>query len=66
MIEIHGRLAAGDAIRFIRKLDGYNIHWCEEPVAPENLDLLKEVKDATSLRFPPASGSTRWPTSRGW
>jgi galactonate dehydratase len=49
MIEIHGRLAAGDAIRFIRKLDGYHIHWCEEPVAPENLDLLKEVKTATGL-----------------
>lgn len=51
MIEIHGRLAAGDAIRFIRKLDGYNIHWCEEPVAPEHLDLLKDVKDATSQRI---------------
>jgi galactonate dehydratase len=49
MIEIHGRLAAGDAIRFIRKLDGYNIRWCEEPVAPDNLDLLKEVKASTSL-----------------
>ena len=51
MIEIHGRLAAGDAIRFIRKLESYNIHWCEEPVAPENIDLLKEVKDATNLRI---------------
>ena len=49
MIEIHGRLAAGDATRFIRKLDGYNIRWCEEPVAPESLDLLKEVKDASNL-----------------
>jgi galactonate dehydratase len=55
MIEIHGRLAAGDAIRFIRKLEGnYNIRWCEEPVAPENLDLLKEVKDST--RLPISSG----------
>jgi galactonate dehydratase len=49
MIEIHGRLAAGDATRFIRKLEGYNIHWCEEPVAPESLDLLKSVKDASNL-----------------
>ena len=46
MIEIHGRLGADDAIRFIRKLDGYNIAWCEEPVAPESLDLLKDVKSA--------------------
>lgn len=44
MIEIHGRLAAGDAIRFIRRLEGYNILWCEEPVTPEALDLLKDVK----------------------
>ena len=48
MIEIHGRLGADEAIRFIRKLDGYNIVWCEEPVAPENLDLLKEVKSASA------------------
>lgn len=55
MIEIHGRLAAGDAIRFIRKLEAnYNIHWCEEPVAPESLDLLKEVKQST--RLPISSG----------
>ena len=32
------------------RLDGHRIHWCEEPVAPESLDLLREVKDA----HPPA------------
>jgi galactonate dehydratase len=47
MIEIHGRLAAGDAIRFIRRLTPYNIVWCEEPVQPESLDLLREVKAAS-------------------
>src|SRR5260370_3725056 len=46
MIEIHGRLAAGEAIRFIRRLASHNIVCCEEPVAPENLDLLKDVKAA--------------------
>ncbi len=60
MIEIHGRLAAGDAIRFIRKLEGFNIHWCEEPVAPESIDLLKEVKGATSL--PISSGERLYTT----
>jgi galactonate dehydratase len=49
MIEIHGRLAAGEAIRFIRQLTSNNIVWCEEPVAPENLELLKEVKAAVAL-----------------
>jgi galactonate dehydratase len=48
MIEIHGRLAAGDAIRFIRRLAPYNIVWCEEPVQPENLDLLREVTTASA------------------
>src|SRR5260370_36213095 len=54
MIEIHGRLAAGEAIRFIHRLASHNIVWCEEPVAPENLDLLKEVK--ASVQYPIAAG----------
>jgi galactonate dehydratase len=54
MVEIHGRLAAGDAIRFIRRIKGHNIHWCEEPVAPERIELLAEVKSRTSARL--ASG----------
>ena len=49
MIEIHGRLEAGTAIRFIRQLEGYRVLWCEEPVVPENLDLLKAVKEASAL-----------------
>jgi galactonate dehydratase len=49
MVEIHGRLGVGDAIRFIKRLSPYNIVWCEEPVAPEALDLLKEVKTASAL-----------------
>ena len=48
MIEIHGRLGVGDAVRFINKLDGLNIRWCEEPVAPESVELLREVKTQTS------------------
>jgi len=49
MIEVHGRLALGDAIRFMRRLEPYNIVWVEEPVAADNLDLLKEAKMASSL-----------------
>jgi galactonate dehydratase len=56
MIEIHGRLAAGEAIRFIRRLKSYNIVWCEEPVAPEALDLLKDVK---ARAFCPISAGER-------
>ncbi|HVX80482.1 MAG TPA: mandelate racemase/muconate lactonizing enzyme family protein [Devosiaceae bacterium] len=54
MVEIHGRLAAPDAVAFINRLEGHNIHWCEEPVAPERIELLREVKDRTRLRI--ASG----------
>lgn len=51
IIEFHGRLATPDAIRFIQKLGAYNILFCEEPVAPENLELLREVKAAVKCRI---------------
>jgi galactonate dehydratase len=44
MIEFHGRLSAGAALRMIRLLERFNPVWCEEPVAPECLELLAEVK----------------------
>ena len=44
MIEFHGRLAAGTATAMIRRLERFHPAWCEEPVAPECLDLLAEVK----------------------
>lgn len=54
MIEIHGRLAVADAVRFVNRLDGHRIAWCEEPVAPESVELLREVKERT--RLPISSG----------
>jgi galactonate dehydratase len=55
MVEIHGRLGAGDAVRFIDRLAGIGrIHWCEEPVAPESVELLREVRERT--RLPISSG----------
>ena len=48
MIEFHGRLGAGAAIPVIRRLEPFHPAWCEEPVAPECLDLLAEVKRATA------------------
>ena len=44
MIEFHGRLGAGAAAAMIRRLERFRPAWCEEPVAPECLDLLGEVK----------------------
>jgi galactonate dehydratase len=54
MIEIHGRLGPTDAIRFIRRLEGLAIHWCEEPVDPAAVEMLCEVKD--KVRLPISSG----------
>jgi galactonate dehydratase len=54
MVEIHGRLGVSDAVRFIDRLAGHSIFWCEEPVAPESVELLRQVKDRT--RLPIASG----------
>ena len=54
MIEVHGRLSAGCAIEMGRRLAPYRPTWYEEPVAPNSLDLLGEVKQA--LPFPIAAG----------
>lgn len=54
MIEFHGRLSVGEAILIMREIERFKPTWCEEPVAPENLDLLMEVKQQT--RSPIAAG----------
>src|SRR5262249_10929528 len=47
MVEYHGRLAVGAAVYMIRRLERFQPVWSEEPVAPESLDLLAEVKRQT-------------------
>jgi galactonate dehydratase len=54
MIEFHGRLAAGAAVAMIRRLERFDPVWCEEPVAPECVELLGEVKQ--QVRCPIAAG----------
>ena len=49
MIEFHGRLSVGAALEMLDRLEPFNPLWCEEPVAPESLDLLAEVKRGTRL-----------------
>jgi galactonate dehydratase len=44
LIEFHGRLSATHAIEMMQALARYRPAWCEEPVAPECLDLLAEVR----------------------
>jgi galactonate dehydratase len=54
LLEFHGRLSAGCAVRTIRALERFDPVWCEEPVAPECLELLAEVK--REVRTPLAAG----------
>jgi len=54
MIEFHGRLSARTAIEMCRRLEKYDPAWCEEPVAPEDIELLAEVRRNTQA--PIASG----------
>jgi galactonate dehydratase len=55
MIEFHGRLSAGSAVAMIRRLERFGpLGWCEEPVAPESVELLAEVK--RSVTSPIAAG----------
>src|SRR5438094_209548 len=46
--------ASGGAIDILRKLQRFDPVWCEEPVVPESLDLLAEVK--RSVQCPIAAG----------
>jgi galactonate dehydratase len=54
MIEFHGRLSASTAIEMIHRLEKYHPTWCEEPVAPEDIELLADVK--RNVESPIASG----------
>jgi galactonate dehydratase len=54
MIEFHGRLSAASAVDMMRRLERFDPLWCEEPVVPESLDLLAEVKQRA--RPPIAAG----------
>jgi galactonate dehydratase len=54
MIEVHGRLALDVALEVADRLTPYHPTWLEEPVAYEDLGLLREVKQ--HARIPIAAG----------
>ncbi|WP_031498325.1 galactonate dehydratase [Bryobacter aggregatus] len=61
MVDLHARTSPAAAIQFGRLLGDYNLYWYEEPCWPEDVDALKEVKDA--LPMPIATGERltgRW------
>jgi len=48
-IEVHGRLSVSNAIEMAKRLEKFRPGWYEEPVTPNSLDLLREVKDRVSI-----------------
>ncbi|HUY13456.1 MAG TPA: galactonate dehydratase [Terriglobia bacterium] len=54
MIDFHGRTYPAMAIEYINAISEFNPFFCEEPVPPENVVALKEVRQA--VRVPIATG----------
>lgn len=48
-IDLHGRYNVPSAIRIAKALERFQLLWLEEPVPPENIVALREVKNATSI-----------------
>lgn len=50
-VDLHGVpwMTAADAIRTARRLEPFDLMFLEEPVAPEDVDGLRRVRDATTL-----------------
>lgn len=65
LIEGHGRFNIATAVRIARELERFGIFWFEEPVPPDDLEALREVKQR--CRVPIAAGErlySRWEASR--
>ena len=47
-VDVHTRLDVASAIRLAKDLEQFHLLWLEEPVPPENVDAMREVKRATT------------------
>jgi galactonate dehydratase len=54
MVDFHGRTFPATAIEYINALEEHRPYFCEEPVPPENIEALAEVRRA--VRVPIATG----------
>lgn len=54
MVDLHWKFEAAEAIRLIRRLEAYNLHFAEAPVQPENLE--GQVRVANGIGVPLALG----------
>ena len=57
LLEMHGRFNPTTAINMITELSKFRIGWAEEPIPPENLKALRDVREAVKhLGVPIATG----------
>ena len=61
-VDCHGRLNMKGAIRLCRELEQVNLMFIEEPVPPENPEVLAEVNRSTPV---PIAAGERWATIHG-
>jgi galactonate dehydratase len=46
-VDMHGRYDAGTAKRVAKELEPFRLLWLEEPVPPENVDAMRDVREST-------------------
>jgi galactonate dehydratase len=51
MIDFHGRTTPAMAIEYIQAVEDFNPYFCEEPVPPENVDALLEVRSSVDAQI---------------
>jgi len=61
-VDCHGRLNLKGAVRLCEELEGLDMMFIEEPVPPENVDVLAAVQQSTSI---PIAAGERWATIHG-
>ncbi|HWP49512.1 MAG TPA: mandelate racemase/muconate lactonizing enzyme family protein [Candidatus Limnocylindrales bacterium] len=61
LIEGHGRFSVETAVEIARDLEPYHPTWFEEPVTPDSIDLLYEVK--SHVKIPLAAGERLYTVS---
>jgi galactonate dehydratase len=54
MIDFHGRTSPAMAIQYIHAIEEFSPYFCEEPVPPENIPAMRQVREA--VRSPIATG----------
>jgi len=57
MLDVHGRLNVPTAIAMCRELARFDLTWIEEPVPPESIDALADVRAASPV---PIAAGERW------